>query len=255
MKNHKGVESMALYNLSEFISMIKENVLGDDLPSPVSDSELLRRFTRSALRQFSQIYPVVEEFYIGDENIVETSADEIRRFVDYRIPKYVYGDATIIDIAHIDIARPNGYSDLYVPDSGWVSPDTVISAVSDVKLAASMSANITKSPTKKFISPDICRVYNGWTGGKYVLELLLSHDPSLATIPNDAFLDLEELATLDMEEYLYNKLKRKESPDVGVGSYQLKIDEWSGARQEKKELLKQWREEGANLSFQHIRRF
>lgn len=246
---------MALYNLSEFLSVIKENVLGDDIPSPVSDDELLNRFERSALRLFSQVYPLVTTFTLGEENMIETGNEETHRYCDYRIPKYVYDGSVIIDIAHIDIARSNGYGDCYAPDYGWADAAQVISGVADVQMQASLASSLTKMPTKKFIQPDICRVYNGWGYGKYEIEIMLSHDLSLSTIPNDAFMDLEELATLDIGQYLYNKLKRKDGIDTGAGTYQLKIDEWANAGQEKKELLKSWREEGVNLSFQHITRY
>ena len=81
----------------------------------------------------------------------------------------------------------------------------------------------------------------------------MKHDLSLSTIDDGAFLDLKELATLDMKAYLYNKLKRKDSLDVGIGQIQLHIDDWSSAENDKKELLRQWREDGANMDFDHIR--
>ena len=120
-------------------------------------------------------------------------------------------------------------------------------------MAAGVASALAKAPTHEFIKPNKIKVYNGWAGGIYEVELLLAHDPSLATIPDGAMIDLKELATLDLEEYLYNKLKRKEGLEVGVGSIQLHIDDWSGAANEKRDLLKQWRDEGANFDFDHIR--
>lgn len=246
---------MALYNLSDFLSMIKENVLGDDLPSPVPDKDLIRRFERSALRSFSQVYPRIKHFIIGEEFLVDQGIVNTKPYYEYKIPPYVYEGAVIISLVHIDVARPNGYSDLYVPDANWTSPDAIVSAVADVRFAASISSSLSKKFTKEFIAPNKVRIYNGWSSGQYDLELLLSHDISLQTIPDDAFIDLEELATLDMEQYLYNRLKRKDGIDTGVGNFQFKIDEWANAGQEKKELLKTWKDEGANLSFQHVERF
>lgn len=246
---------MSLYTLSEFLSIIKENVLGDDIPSPVSDEELLTRFERSALRLFSQVYPKMTTFVLGEEHLIRTSDQDSHRYYEYQIPKYVYQGSVIIDITHIDSARTGGYGDTYVPEYSLADAAQLIAAVADVQMQAAMASNIARNPTKEFIKPDICRVYNGWGYGSYEIELLLSHDLSLSSIPDDAFMDLEELATLDIGEYLYNKLKRKDGIDTGVGASQLKIDEWANARQEKRDLLKSWREEGANLSFQHITRY
>ena len=66
---------------------------------------------------------------------------------------------------------------------------------------------------------------------------------------------LRQLAVLDLEEYLYNQLKRKDQLDVGVGTINLKIDEWANARDEKKQLLETWDNEGANLDIDPINYF
>jgi hypothetical protein len=49
-------------------------------------------------------------------------------------------------------------------------------------------------------------------------------------------------------------MKRIENVNVGVGEISLKIDDWSSASQDKKELLRQWDESG-NLDFDYITYF
>ena len=244
---------MGLYNLSEFITTIKEDIGIKDLPLPVSDKDLIDRFTRSALNDFSIIYPRVETCMVGEENLTRRSQDSMHTFYEYEIPRWVYDGTTVLDVSRFDVARPNGYSDFFIPNANWSTPDAIISAMADVRLAAGVASALAKAPTHEFIKPNKIKVYNGWAGGIYEVELLLAHDPSLATIPDGAMIDLKELATLDLEEYLYNKLKRKEGLEVGVGSIQLHIDDWSGAANEKRDLLKQLRYEGANFDFDHIR--
>ena len=48
---------MGLYNLSEFITTIKEDIGIKDIPLPVSDNDIIDRFKRSVLADFSVIYP------------------------------------------------------------------------------------------------------------------------------------------------------------------------------------------------------
>ena len=244
---------MGLYNLSEFITTIKEDIGIKDLPLPVTDQEIIDRFERSTLNDFSIIYPRVEKCMVGEDDVTKRSQDSMHTFYEYRIPKWVYDGTVVLDVSSFDVARPNGYSDFFIPNANWSTPDAVISAMADVRMAAGVASSLAKAPTHEFIKPNLIRVYNGWAGGIYEVELLLKHDASLSTIPDGAFLDLKELTTLDMKAFLYNKLKRKENLEVGIGSIQLHIDDWGSAENDKRELLKQWRDEGANFDFDHIR--
>lgn len=246
---------MGLYNLSEFITTIKEDVGIKDIPLPVDDNEIVDRFKRSVLTEFSVICPRVGKCFVSDEDLTEQSRNSNHMFYEYRIPKYVYEGTIILSVSDFNVARPNGYSDFYIPHANWSTPDAIIAAMADVRMAAGLSSALAKAPTFEFVKPNIIRVYNGWAGGKYEVELLLMHDPSLHTIPDGAFPELRELAALDLKAFLYSKLKRKDQLDVGIGSIQLHIDDWSSAEADKKELLKTWREEGAGLDYEHIRYF
>ena len=244
---------MGLYNLSDFITTIKEDIGIKDLPLPVSDQELIDRFDRSVLTDFSLINPRVETCMISDDDLTEKAKESIHTFYEYKIPKWVYDGTVILSVSNFDVVRPNGYSDFFIPNANWSTPDAVIAAMADVRMAAGVASNLAKAPTWQFKKPNIIQVYNGWAGGIYEVELLVKHDLSLSTIEDGSFMDLRELAALDMKMYLYNLLKRKDSLEVGVGSIQLKIDDWSNAEQDKKELLRTWREDGANLDFDHVR--
>ena len=244
---------MALYNLSEFITTIKEDVGINDIPLPVTDKQLIDRFDRSVLRDFSVVYPRRAKCFVSEDDLTKESKNSHHMFYEYRIPKWVYDGTVILSISNFDVARPNGYSDFYIPHANWSTPDVIISAMADIRMSAGLASSLSKAPTFEFTEPNLIRVYNGWAGGVYEVEMLLKHDLSLQTIPSGAFINLRELATLDMKEYLYNQLKRKDNLDTGVGSIQLKIDDWSSAGSDRQALLKSWLEEGANLDFDHIR--
>lgn len=244
---------MGLYNLSEFITTIKEDLGIGDLPLPVSDKDIIDRFKRSALADFSVIYPYVKRCCISDDDLIKRPENSHHLYYEYRIPRWAYDGTDILNVASVDVARPSGYSDFYIPNANWSTPDAVIGAMADLRMAAGLASSLAKAPTHEFLKPDVLRLYNGWAGGIYEVELLLKHDPSLHTIPDGAFMDLRELATLDMKAYLYNKLKRKDRLDVGIGSIELHIDDWSSAEADRRELLRNWRDEGANLDFDHIK--
>lgn len=244
---------MAYYNISEFLTLIKEDIGMKDLPLPVDDNELLKRIEMSALKEFSVRSPRIITVTVNDNERIETDSSGDRGMrVSYRIPKWVYGDAYIIQITNFRIARPLGYSDMYIPQGGFAPPDQMIAALADIKLTATIGGIMGKSPTFEFRSPDILIAYNSWAGGVYDVDVAVSHDISLATIPPTAFTHFKQLCILDIEEFLYNKLKRIENLDLGIGNIQLKIDNWEDAGSRKADLLRMWDDEGANLDIDNI---
>lgn len=245
---------MSLYNLSEFFTTIKEDIGIADLPLPVSDEKLLDHFRRKILVDFSIIYPRIETVMISDDDIVQEKPQIYQPFYMYRIPKWVYDGTEILSISNFDVTRPNGYSDFFVPHANWATPDAIISAMADVRLAAGMASALAKAPTADFVPPNKIKVYNGWASGIYEVELLLKHDESLATVPNGAFTVFRELATLGLEAYLYKKLKRKNNQNLGVGDTDLKLDDWSNSESDYKEKIAEYRGE-ANFEYAHIKRF
>lgn len=245
---------MGLYTLSSFMTTIKEDIGIKDIELPVTDNELIDRFDRSALTKFSIVYPRMERCLISEDNLTKQSKLSNHMYYEYRIPEFAYYGTTILSVTNIDVARPNGYSDFYIPNANWNTPDAIIAAMADIRQSAGLSSALAKAPTCEFREPDTVRVFNGWSGGIYEIEILLKHDLSLASVPNGAMMDLMDLATLDMKAYLYNKLKRKNQLDVGVGNIQLNIDDWSNAEQDMRELLRTWRED-CNFDFDHIKYF
>jgi len=190
---------MGLYTLSEFITTVKEDVGIKDLPLPVSDQEILDRFNRSALTDFSILHPRVETLMMNDNERLTDASMYTSRFSKYRIPKWIYDGTVVLDVTRVEISRPNGCADYYMPNGGWASPDSIISASADMRMAAGLAASMSKAPTHQFRSPDIIEVYNGWSGGTYEVELLLKHDLSLVTIQPGAFIQLRELSIMDMK--------------------------------------------------------
>jgi hypothetical protein len=114
-----------------------------------------------------------------------------------------------------------------------------------------MARQMTHSLTWDFRAPDILILYNGWSGGTYEIELAMDHDPSLSTLNPSSFSTFVQLCLYDLEEYLYMKLRRVQNLDLGVGSIELKIDDWSDAASKKKELLDEL-DESCALDYEHI---
>ena len=249
---------MALYTLSELLQIIKDDTGLNDIPLPdqLSDNSLLERLRQSALKEFSTRYPWFKKVTFGDEWLSpdEKETRNTRTGIIYVIPKHILEGTQLLGIARIDPISTASGNDSYFPSVASYSPDQVIMTIADVQLASSIGAQMSKSMTWEMIYPNKIKLYNGWMAGKYEAELMLLHDDSLSTIPPTAMTNFRELATLDLQEYIYNPHKRIQSLEVGVGTIELKIDEWQDAGSRKRDLLKEW-DQTASLDIDYIEYF
>lgn len=239
------------YNFSEFLTQIKEDIGIKDIALPVDDTELTKRFITSALREFSVRYPKIEEIWVTSADAVDLSTRSVNGSVQYIIPEKWYRGSEILSVLGLN---PGGYgseANMYMPSVVLGSADMLIESVADIKLAAALGSMMTHAPTFRFVPPNRLWIYNGWTASSYRVEVALSHDPSLSTIPPTAMTHLRQLAALDIKAYLWGKMKRLTELDVGVGTINLKIDDWENAASEMRDLLREW-DEDASLDLDRI---
>ena len=172
----------------------------------------------------------------------------------FRCFKHYYQEHTILGVPMVEIQRPNGYNDLYVPQGMIGDPASIMMGLASIQAVSAMARQMTHSLTWDFKQPNILILYNGWSGGDYEIELAMDHDPSLSTIPPSAMSTFIELCQYDLEEYFYQKLKRVQNLDLGIGSIELKIDDWADAANKKRDLLTEL-DETCNLAYEHIQYF
>ena len=243
-----------LYNYSEFLTQIKEDIGIKDVPLPVDDTALTKRFITSALREFSVRYPRIEDIIITQDMAIDLSTRSAYGAVTYIIPEKYYRGSQILTVLSINSTGYGAADNFYNPTLFLGSADILLESVSDIKMAASLGRMMGHAPTFRFDHPNRLTIYNGWTGNSFKVEVGMMHDPSLSTIPPGAMTHLRQLAVLDIEEYLYNKMKRIQNLETGVGTISLQIENWENAAQEKKELLREW-DESANLDLDTINWF
>ena len=243
----------SLYTYDEFIARILDELDWNDMPMPVSNKDFMEHFRRSVLNPFSVFCPREEIIKIGEENRI-AAQESFSSFRRYKLPSYLFPTQAILGVSYIEPISNLGYSNEYrIPYFG--SPDSLLMALSDVRMAASIGTQITRSVTTRFTKPDILDVYGGYTGCCYELGMLLSHDISLSTVPDTAFEDLYKLAALDVKDYFYSKLKRKDNIETASLNISLKIEDWANAGNEKAELLETWKREGYNLNIDYVQFF
>ena len=243
-----------LYNYSEFLTQIKEDIGIKDVPLPVDDAALTKRFITSALREFSVRYPRIEELIITQDMAIDLSTRSSYGSVTYMIPEKYYRGSQILTVLSINATGYGAAENFYNPTLFIGSADMLLESIADIKMASSLGSMLGHAPTFRFDPPNKLVIYNGWVGGSYKIEVGMLHDPSLSTVPPGSMTHLRQLAILDIEEYLYNKMKRIQSLDTGIGNIDLKIDNWENAAQEKRDLLRDW-DESASLDLDCINFF
>ena len=240
-----------LYNISEFLTTLKEDMEIKDVPLPVDDNVLIDRIDRSALREFSVRYPYITDIVITSEDAIDLAQRCVDGSITYIIPAKYYQGTEIIDVLGLN---PGGYgseANMYMPSIVLGSADSLIESIADIKMAAALGSVMTHAPTHRFDPPNRLSIYNGWNSASYRVEIALKHDISLSTIPPGAFTDFRQLCVLDLEQFLYGKMKRLTNLETGVGTITLNIDSWEGAGREKRELLEKW-DENASLDTARI---
>ena len=106
---------------------------------------------------------------------------------------------------------------------------------------ANLSSAMIPPKTFEYIEPDKIRLYNNHVyNSKILVEVLYQHHPELFTITQTSRASFYKLALVNAKVFLYNNLKHYTSMETAYGHIDLKIDDWSNAEGDKKELLDGW---------------
>ena len=245
---------MSFYTLPELVNVIIDDIGMNDVPiiDRIGTNKLLDRIRSSSLKEFSQRYPHIVNWKFDDRYMISPySNSDIRRGIKYRIPKDIYRGTSIIGVSHVDPIATNGYNDFYYPSAAYYDAASIITSIADVQMAAAATTAMTRQMTWEFNPPDIITLYDGSISAYYEAKIKLLHDDSLSTIPPTAFTHFRQLATLDIQWYIYNQYKRLDNLNTGNGEINLKMDEFSGAKDAFYQLLNEW-DESANLDLDYL---
>lgn len=225
-----------LYTLPQLMEVTRDDLGLYDIPNILSDEEFIKRMKNSTLPLFTSYSPRQIKYIMVSNQIVGKYYD----CQAFRIPPQVIKDCTVMDVAHVDIKPTNAGGDFYISQPLIGSPEDIFSTVASIRLQADLTAAITRSFTWDFVKPDIVKIYNGYYGAPYEVTLNVTHDINLTTIEEPQMDAFRQLLLYDMQEYLYNKFRRKNRINTGVGEIELDLDDWREGKSNKKDLLERW---------------
>ena len=230
-------------NVSEILTMVKMDIGIYAVPLPFEnpDNVLFDVIKMKSLRTFSNLFPHQVEFVmdLNDLEVLRESCDE----KSYILPN-LFGDRPIISVLKVD-----PYNNLYNGNYFGGNPIITNSAslYQDAMLGMAgydLLSTIAPPFTFKFTAPSTLTLYNiGSFADKIKIRLAYAHAENLSTIKPTMEESFYELVKLDIKAFLYNNLKFYNNIQTSFATINLMIDEWSGAEQERKELVEKWTDE------------
>lgn len=234
----------AFRDKNHLMRLLKINLGIYSVPIPVSDEDFYKLvIIDQTLPQFSLMSPYVKRIMMDiDRDRVPDHEDPM--FLDansspannlLRIPK-INGHEIL------QVLAVNPYNTL--GNLSMSSSFETLESYQDLAQAqelANLASAMIPPKTFEYEPPDKLRLYNNHVyNSRIMVDIGYMHHEELFTIPmtqRDSFFDL---ALLDAEVFLYSMLKHYNEIETAYGRVSLKIDDWSGAASERRDLLEKW---------------
>lgn len=113
----------------------------------------------------------------------------------------------------------------------------VITSQAYMMLAGQMRAE----PTFEYLGYNQIRLY-GWPKVEIEITVACMHETNLESVPDSCYTSFMELASLDLEEFLYANFRFNKTIPTAHGNFELPIEDWQGAKEARKQLLEKWDE-------------
>lgn len=104
-----------------------------------------------------------------------------------------------------------------------------------------VAGQMRAEPTFEYLGFNKIRLY-GWPKTMIEISVACEHESNLESIPESCYSSFMELATLDLEEFLYANFRFNKTIPTAHGNFELPIEDWQGAKEARKELLRDWDE-------------
>jgi len=229
-----------MMNLSELLTSIKMDlgIYGLALPFKNADEALYDVIKLKTVKTFSPFSPQIIElvFDLKELNCLEALYTKSK----YELPD-MFGNRRILYIRNVSPRSKligNGYvTSTY--DDGVDSYNGLMMTQANANLVSIAAPPITF----KFEPPNIMYLYNFATNyGELDVSLAVEHAPNLASISPTTWETFYELANLDIQAFLYNTLKHYTEIQTAYGTINLKIDDWSSAASERKDMIEKMKD-------------
>lgn len=237
---------------------------------PENDIKSPKQYMAKVLRvktmpSINRLYPVILK------RVIKTSELECigqnAGYTGWRIPEHLVSGLKIQNIKSFNIGSPatnihsnnsstfTGYRDGLA--STWPNRFGRFSSANiyESQLVGSMIyadlrlADTRQTQTPRFEKPNILWINNTYANsGVFTIEFCLDNDVNLISLDDDVYEGVKRLFILDLKSSIYDEYVTWSTIDTSIGTIDLRIEEWSGAENERMELFDQFD------SLSHLRR-
>jgi hypothetical protein len=226
-------------NMSQLISRIKINcgLYAIALPFENPDEMMRDVIQNITLRTFSTYCPYYETFRF-DVNSLER-IEKNANYETYLLPD-IFSQRELLFVRDVRYDESDisglGYWGGGVP----LLHGNMINQAMLSNAGLSLTNKMVPRLTFKYEHPRKVTLYNVLASCKVVFDLALMHDKELASITPTEEESFFQLAVLDVEDALYQTMKHYAELNTVYGNVNLKLDEWSQAKDLRKALVDDW---------------
>jgi hypothetical protein len=225
--------------MSQLISRIKINcgLYAIALPFENPDEMMRDVIQNITLRTFSTYCPYYETFRF-DVNSLER-IEKNANYETYLLPD-IFSQRELLFVRDVRYDESDisglGYWGGGVP----LLHGNMINQAMLSNAGLSLTNKMVPRLTFKYEHPRKVTLYNVLASCKVVFDLALMHDKELASITPTEEESFFQLAVLDVEDALYQTMKHYAELNTVYGNVNLKLDEWSQAKDLRKALVDDW---------------
>ena len=246
------------------LSVLPENEIG----SP--KKFMMEILEDETLPSLNVLFPRLFKTVLNVNKLIPLANEDHTGYIGYRVPlelteglKMMGIKAFYTGVDGYDTGRPvNGGYNGYLGTSLWLSDmpnkygryssanlyETVMGSMltyADLQLLG----QIQEAPIPRFEAPNIIWINVAYASAStFFVTLLLENDKNLISLDENVFDAVRRLFILDIRKVIYNRFGVLSNIDTAIGNIDLKIDDWSGAEQERNELYEQYN------SLSHLRK-
>ncbi len=241
-----------MINKSELLTSIKMSlgIYQMKLPFENDDDFLMDVIRTKTIPIYSNYFPYRYKKLINTTQLQKLSEGYTQS--EFRIPLSLVGNKRIVSIININSDVYNRNMANYDPN---LSNGSIYGTAQSFMLHLAAEDNMSimePSFTWKFSEPNILTLYNFSNANSgFEIDFGLRHDEDLSTIKDTGYSLFYELCMVDIKEVLYNSLKHYNEIQTAFGNINLRIDDWSDAVSQRKDLIEQF-EDSYLQNYPHI---
>ena len=236
-------------NISDVINDIKLTCGLNTIALPFKDSteNVIRDILKTSIRTFSRFKPYEKEGYEERKNLRSPSEEHARQGIYYLPPSLTTTPVHSADAYVSSAVNKNGEltTNAFTVGSPFVGfgsyyPQDILNATGTGAAINKYAGVSGTAATSKWLGYNKIQLFNFPDNIVVRFVVQCDHDMSGETIPESCVESFMELATLDVQRTLYNNLKNMNNVGGAFKEIQLKIDDWSNAESQRKELVDKW---------------